>query len=106
MVRCNRKFIINFYMMETQGIEQVLRKFNKHYLRLCDDTTYLKKRQKERVIWKHPLNWKNHQTNIVLRNLHQKTINQERPSAGEHDLKIYLLPQIAQIVHMADHELI
>lgn len=43
-------------MMETQGIEQVLRKFNKHDLRLCDDTTHLKKGQKERVIWKHPLN--------------------------------------------------
>ena len=56
MVRWNRKFIINLYMMQTGGIEQVLTDFNKCCLRLCADTTYMRKRQKKRVIWKQSLN--------------------------------------------------
>lgn len=90
--------------MQTGGIEQVLRDFNKCCLRLYADTTYIKKRQKWRVKWKYSF--------FELSNKYSpkkfipKTINQERPSAGEHEIKTYLFPQIVQIAHMADYELI
>ena len=35
-----------------------------------------------------------------------KTINQQRPSAGEHGIKTRFLSQTVQRVHMADDELI